>query len=184
MAELELKDFVLGPGGHSNTVRCGDPECPCKDWPEPFGVNPKHNAGIKKASLSCVPAPVLMEVGIGMQEGAAKYGRHNYRAVGILASVYYDATMRHVMAWWEGEDIDSDSCTFDEQTGEPIQESGLSHITKAICSLVVLRDAMIQNKVTDDRPPKSNPWLGDLNKKSESLFDKYPNPVSPYTELK
>jgi hypothetical protein len=130
--------------------------------------NPKDAFGIKKASLSCVPAPVMMEVGIGMQEGACKYGRHNYRAIGVRGSVYYDATMRHMMAWWEGEDIDPDS--------------GLSHITKAITSLVVLRDAMMQNKFNDDRPPKSAPFMAELNAKSEALFEKYPEPVKPYTE--
>lgn len=132
-------------------------------------TNPKDAFGIKKASLSCVSSPVLMELGIAMQEGACKYGRHNYRVIGVRGSVYYDATMRHIMSWWEGEDIDPDS--------------GLSHITKAIASLVVLRDAMIQGKFTDDRPPKSVTWVQELNKASEALFNKYPKPVAPYTEL-
>ncbi len=133
-------------------------------------TNPKDAFGIKKASLSCISAPVLLEVGIGMQEGGCKYGRHNYRVIGVRGSVYYDATMRHLMSWWEGEDIDPDS--------------GLSHVTKAICSLVVLRDAMMQGKFNDDRPPKAVPssWLTELNKRSEALFEKYPNPVKPYTE--
>jgi hypothetical protein len=132
-------------------------------------TNPKDAFDIRKAPLSTVSAPVLMEVGVGMQEGGAKYGRHNYRAIGVRGSVYYDATMRHLMAWWEGEDIDPDS--------------GLSHVTKAICSLVVLRDAMIQNKFNDDRPPKSVPRIAELNKRSEALFEKYPDPVAPYTAI-
>jgi hypothetical protein len=131
--------------------------------------NPKDAFGIKKASLSCVSSPVLMELGIAMQEGACKYGRHNYRVIGVRGSVYYDASMRHLMSWWEGEDIDPDS--------------GLSHITKAIASLVVLRDAMMQEQFTDDRPPKSKPWIVPLNKASEALFDKYPTPVRPYTAV-
>jgi len=130
--------------------------------------NPKDAFGIKKASLSCVSSPVLMELGIAMQEGGCKYGRHNYRVIGVRGSVYYDATLRHLMAWWEGEDIDPDS--------------GLSHVTKAIASLVVLRDSMMQDKFTDDRPPRSAPWLPDLNARSEALFNKYPEPVKPYTE--
>lgn len=131
-------------------------------------TNPKDAFGIKKASLSCVSVPVMMEVGVGMMEGACKYGRHNYRVIGVRGSVYYDATLRHMMSWWEGEDIDPDS--------------GLSHITKAICSLVVLRDAMIQDKFTDDRPPRSKEWLPEMNARSEALFNKYPQPVKPYTE--
>ena len=108
-------------------------------------TNPKDLCGVRKAPMSTVSAAVLAEVGVAMLEGAAKYGRHNYRAVGVRASVYYDATMRHLMAWWEGEDVDPDS--------------GMSHITKAITSLVVLRDAMIQSKVEDDRAPSSAPFL-------------------------
>lgn len=101
-------------------------------------TNPKDAIGIKKAPMSTVSALVLAEVGVAMLEGAAKYGRHNYRAVGVRSSVYYDATRRHLDKWWEGEDLDPDS--------------SLSHITKAITSLVVLRDAMIQGKLEDDRP--------------------------------
>ena len=103
-------------------------------------TNPKDAVGIGKIPYSTVPASVMAEVGVGMLEGACKYGRHNYRVTGVRASVYYDAAQRHMTDWWEGQDIDPDS--------------QLSHITKAICSLVVLRDAMIQSKFNDDRPPK------------------------------
>lgn len=53
--------------------------------------NPKDTVGIRKAPMSTVSAAVMAEVGVAMLEGAAKYGRHNYRAVGVRASVYYDA---------------------------------------------------------------------------------------------
>lgn len=112
-------------------------------------TNPKDAVGIKKAPMSTVSAAVLAEVGVGMLEGALKYGRHNYRGVGVRASVYYDATIRHLFSWWEGEDIDPDS--------------QLSHVTKAICSLVVLRDAMIQDKCEDDRPPRSVNFYSHMN---------------------
>jgi len=132
-------------------------------------TNPKDAIGIKKAPLSTVPCAVLMELGVGMLEGACKYSRHNYRVAGVRGSVYYDATMRHLMSWWEGEDLDPDS--------------GLSHITKAIASLVVLRDAMINNKMTDDRPPKlPEGWLNDLNAKAAALLEKYPEPKPAYIE--
>jgi hypothetical protein len=131
--------------------------------------NPKDNFGIKKAPLSTVSAPVLLELGVAMKEGAAKYGRHNYRVIGVMASVYYDATMRHLMSWWEGEDLDPDS--------------GLSHITKAIASLVVLRDAMMRGNWQDDRPPHTESgWMTVLNEKVVALAEKYPNPVPPFTD--
>lgn len=121
--------------------------------------NPKDVVGIKKVPMSAVSAPVMAEIGVAMLEGAAKYGRHNYRAVGVRSSVYYDSTMRHLMAWWEGEDVDVDS--------------GMSHVTKAITSLVVLRDAMIQGMCTDDRPPSSVEFYTALNAKAEAILEKY-----------
>lgn len=131
-------------------------------------TNPKDAMGIKKVPMSVVPATVMAEVAVGMMEGALKYGRHNYRAIGVRGSVYYDATMRHLMAWWEGEDVDPDS--------------QLSHITKAITSLTVLRDAMIRENWVDDRPPVSpDEWLKPLNERAEALIKKYPSPVPAYT---
>lgn len=134
-------------------------------------TNPKDAVGIKKAPLSTISAITLMEVGVAMMEGARKYGRFNYREAGVRASVYYDATMRHLMSWYEGEDIDPDS--------------GLSHITKAIASLTVLRDAMIFENWKDDRPPKApTGWMEKLNKKAGELIEKFPNPVPAVTQIK
>ena len=59
-------------------------------------TNPKDAIGIKKVPFSTVPARVIAEIGLAMLEGAAKYGRHNYRVSGVRASVYYDAAMRHI----------------------------------------------------------------------------------------
>jgi len=122
-------------------------------------TNPKDAVGIRKAPLSTVPSGVMAEVGVAMLEGARKYGRHNYRIAGVRASVYYDALMRHMLAWWEGEDVDPDS--------------NLSHVTKAITTLVVLRDAMMQDMLTDDRPPRSAPFFEELNAKASEIKDRY-----------
>lgn len=126
---------------------------------DPKKSNPKDAIGARKAPMSTVPAAVLAELGVAMLEGACKHGKYNYRAVGVRASIYYDATFRHLMAWWEGESIDPDS--------------GLSHITKAIASLVVLRDAMIQGKMTDDRAPSSTEFYAALNTIAAAIIDRY-----------
>ena len=106
-----------------------------------------------------------------MTEGGLKYGLHNYRVIGVRASVYYTAAVGHLMDWWEGEDLDPDC---------PVE---LSHVTKAIASLVVLRDAMINDNWTDDRPPKSpKGWKKELNARAKVLVDACENPVKPYTE--
>jgi len=132
--------------------------------------NPKDALGIKKAPMSTVSAPVLMEMGLAMLEGDRKYGRHNYRVIGVRSSVYYDAAMRHLMAWWEGEDIDPDS--------------GISHVTKALSCLSVLRDAMINENFTDDRPPKiKDGWIQELNKKAAEIIERYPDAKDPHTQI-
>jgi hypothetical protein len=131
--------------------------------------NPKDSLGILKHPLSTVSMPVIAELGVGMLEGSMKYGRHNYRAVGVRASVYFDATFRHLAAWWEGQDID------------PL--SGINHVGKAIASLFVLRDSMIRGNWVDDRPPAvdADIW-DDLNERVKKLNAQYPTPVAPYTE--
>ena len=123
-------------------------------------TNPKDAIGIRKAPFSTIPMNVIAEVGVAMLEGAAKYGRHNYRGAGVRASVYFDAVVaRHMTDWWEGEDVDADS--------------GLSHITKAIAGLVVLRDSMMRGNWVDDRPPRSLPYRAELNEKAAAMLDKH-----------
>lgn len=135
-------------------------------------ANPKDACGVLKVSLSYVPAPVIAELALGMQEGGLKYGRHNYRVVPVRASIYYDATMRHMMDWWEGTDIDAES------------GAKLHHVTKAIASLVVLRDAMMQGTLIDDRPPRSpEGWLQQMNVESGALSSRYPQPAKPVTHV-
>jgi hypothetical protein len=127
--------------------------------PNTKATNPKDMIGTRKAPLSTVPMGVIVEMGVGMLEGAAKYGRHNYRCAGVRASVYYDAVMRHLIAWWEGEDIDPDS--------------GMPHVTKAMCTLAVLRDAQMQNMCADDRPPKSVSFYPAMNSAAGAMLDKH-----------
>ena len=134
-------------------------------------TNPKDAVGTKKPRFySGLPANVTKEVTIGIMEGAMKYGRHNYRIAGVRASTYIDATIGHLLDYWEGQDIDPDS--------------DLHHITKAIASLYVLRDAQMRNMCEDDRPPKSD-VEGDKTRLQaivNKLFEKYPNPVPAYKE--
>lgn len=133
-------------------------------------TNPKDAVGTAKSPASVIPRGVVQELGLAMLEGARKYGRHNYRNAGVRASVYFDAANRHLDAWWEGEDIDPDS--------------GLSHIIKCIASLTVLRDSMMHENWTDDRPPKmsNRAWLAELNEKAKAVIEKYPSPKEAFIE--
>lgn len=129
--------------------------------------NPKDSVGVKKVPFSTVPSPVIAEVGLAMLEGALKYGRHNYRAIGVRTSVYYDAALRHLTAFWEGQDIDPDS--------------GLPHVVKAIACLAVLRDSQLIGNVVDDRPPSlQDNWQSDYNKHAARLIEQYPNPKQAF----
>lgn len=133
--------------------------------------NPKDVVGSKKVSFSTLPMQVMMMLSLALSEGGYKYGKHNYRIAGVRASVYFDALMRHMTAWQEGEDID--------------EESGLPHPIKAMACLAVLMDAQLNDMLTDDRPPKAKNqnWMKDLNKLALELTERYPNPVAPFTEV-
>jgi hypothetical protein len=132
-------------------------------------LNPKDRVGQMKPSLSVLSMPVLYEVGNAVGEGSRKYGAFNVRVVPVRASIYFDATMRHLAAWWEGQDIDPDS--------------GIHHVSKAIASLFVLRDAMMHGKVTDDRPPRTDEaWIAKAAEQCAEIIGRHPDPKAPYTE--
>lgn len=136
-------------------------------------TNPKDGIGSRKwRQLATIPVRVLWEVGVAMLEGALKYGRFNYRVSGVRASVYYDAAVGHITQWAEGEDLDPDT--------------GLSHITKAIASLMVLRDGMLEGNFIDDRQPKHHKLdahRDELQKIVDEMLAKYPEPCRPFTEI-
>lgn len=122
-------------------------------------TNPKDAVGTRKAPLSALPIRVLWRVGLAMMEGALKYGRHNYRAAGVRASVYFDASLRHKFSWWEGEDIDPDSM--------------LHHLDKELACLMVLRDSILSGNWVDDRPPRATEDLVALSAHACDLLDRY-----------
>jgi hypothetical protein len=134
--------------------------------------NPKDAIGSTKPPVANVPLSVISEVGMALAEGQYKYGGYNWRVIGVRASVYWDATFRHIKAWWEGEDTDPDS--------------QLNHITKAISALVVLRDAMIQDNWNDDRPPRSKQTPAMVSEQYKQMLERLkslqPDPVEGYTQ--
>jgi hypothetical protein len=141
---------------------------PAPDHPLNFNAkdsNPKDAVGTAKVPYSTLSQVVIAEMAVALLEGARKYGRHNWRAVGVRTSIYADAAKRHIDAYMEGEDTDPDS--------------GLSHITKAIAGLHVLRDAQIRGMATDDRPPGCHGFMQALNEKCAKIIEMYPDPLDP-----
>lgn len=99
--------------------------------------NPKDIVGTDKLPLHLWPNTATALGCLAFLEGALKYGRSNFRAVGVQASIYYDALRRHIDAWFEGEDIDPDS--------------GIPHLGKALACLAIIVDAIGAGKLNDDR---------------------------------
>lgn len=133
--------------------------------------NPKDVFGARKVPFSLLSGRVLAYMAVGMGEGGMKYGGFNWRHAHVLSSVYYDATLRHLLAWHEGQDIDPDS--------------GLHHVVKAMTSLHVLMDAILIGKWIDDRPIRGGDldFMSVCNGLVGTLLMKYPNPVARYTHI-
>jgi hypothetical protein len=100
-------------------------------------TNPKDAIGSDKLPLHLWPDHVSALGSLAMLEGALKYGRANFRAIGVKASIYHDALKRHIAGWWEGEDADPDS--------------GLPHLAHALACIAILVDAAAGGKLADDR---------------------------------
>jgi hypothetical protein len=77
----------------------------------------------EKDQWHLLPFGVLREVIQVLMLGAKKYSPFNWQLVKPKER-YFDACIRHVTAWQEGEKQD--------------KESGLSHLAHAICCLIFL----------------------------------------------
>lgn len=100
-------------------------------------TNPKDAIGSSKLPLHLWPETATLLGSLALLDGALKYGRGNFRAIGVRSSIYYDAARRHLTAWFEGEDVDPDS--------------GLPHLGHALACLAILVDAEAAGKLNDDR---------------------------------
>ena len=100
-------------------------------------TNPKDAIGSDKMPLHLWPKTATVLGTLALLDGALKYGRSNWRAVGVRASIYYDALDRHMTAWFEGEDIDPDS--------------GLPHLSHALATIAIIVDAIAADRFHDDR---------------------------------
>ena len=106
-------------------------------YPDSKASNPKDALGAGKLPLHLWPATATAHGSLALMDGALKYGRTNWRPAGVRASTYVSASMRHLNAWFEGEDMAPDS--------------GLSHLAHALAGLAILIDAEDAGMMTDDR---------------------------------
>ncbi len=106
-------------------------------------TNPKDLVGQTKPGVRAISPVAMLEEGIIMQDGADKYGLFNWQDKPIQASIYYDAMMRHLLAWYTGENVD------------PGSKSGGLHLAAVRAGAGILIDAFATGSIIDDRPKKA-----------------------------
>lgn len=113
--------------------------------PNDFTPQPKRVSelaeGIKfddsKLPWHLLPGDAVAEIVKVLQFGADKYSERNWEK-GMAWSRCFSALMRHMWAYWKGEDNDP--------------ETGLSHLAHAGCCVLFLLGYQLRKVGTDDRP--------------------------------
>lgn len=100
-------------------------------------ANPKDAAGRAKLPLHLWPATATAMGCLGLLEGMGKYGRLNWRATPVYASIYVAALKRHMDLWFEGQELAFDS-------NNP-------HLANALACLAIIVDAQAYGTLIDDR---------------------------------
>lgn len=77
-----------------------------------------------KWRFSLLPWIAVLEVILVLEFGAKKYAVDNWKKVPEARERYFNATMRHVMSWYQGERNDP--------------ETGYNHLAHAVCCLLFL----------------------------------------------
>ena len=95
-----------------------------------------------KPRFDLIPSEPLLGVMACFAIGGEKYGDKNYTN-GIKYSRYYNATYRHLIAWWGGEECDP--------------EDGIHHLDHVATNAMLLRDLMRTCPNHDDRPHNQKP---------------------------
>lgn len=107
--------------------------------------NPKDIIGSNKLPLHLFPTTAIAYGSLALLDGAMKYGRGNFRSVGVKASIYYDACQRHMNAWIEGQNL--------------AEDSALPHLAHALACIAILIEATEQGNLNDDRNHKGEAYL-------------------------
>lgn len=100
-------------------------------------TNPKDAIGSDKLPIHLWPSTATALGCVAMANGMLKYGRSNFRAIGVKSSIYIDAAKRHIDAWFEGEECDPDD--------------GVPHLAAALACIAIIVDARAAGKLNDDR---------------------------------
>ena len=105
--------------------------------------DPKGEAGAAKPGLDNISLAAQYYEGAVMKQGVDTYGAYSWCEHSMKASTYYNAILRHLSAWWQGEDLDP--------------TSGLPHMAHIRASAGILIDQQETNRLIDDRPKRLAP---------------------------
>jgi len=105
-----------------------------------ISTNPKDSIGRSKPSPSLLPSALVLNVAQVMRLGEKKYGPFNWRVEKVSLQVYIDAAMRHLLQYFDGEELDP--------------ESGVSHTAHVAACMGIILDAEATGNLLDDRPTK------------------------------
>lgn len=94
----------------------------------------KYDTG--KPEYHHIPTESLEGIAKALTFGGKKYADYNFRA-GIRLSRIFNASMRHLWAWWGGENND--------------KESGLSHLYHAGACIIMMIFIFENRREFDDR---------------------------------
>ena len=95
-----------------------------------------------KPEFELLPFELMSGVNKIFQYGANKYQVNNWKKPDFLMSRAYNALLRHMFAFWNGEDYD--------------KESGLLHLDHAMCNLLFMKYHLLNTPAADHRPNKRN----------------------------
>lgn len=104
-------------------------------WRIMMGEGRKDDTG--KLRMDLVPVPAIRAMARGFGYGADKYEAWNWTK-GLSTGRLYGALLRHLTAWWDGEDFDP--------------ESGLHHLDHVLCCAAMLQGTVEHKLAQDDRP--------------------------------
>lgn len=90
-----------------------------------------------KPRYDLIPPELLEETAIVLTYGAVKYSERNWEK-GMAWHRPFGALMRHMWAWWRGENVDP--------------ETGFSHLAHAACCIAFLIAYERRRIGADDRP--------------------------------
>lgn len=103
----------------------------------------KYDKG--KVRLELYPPEALFATAQVLTVGATKYDARNWEE-GLHFSRVFGALMRHLWAWWKGENTDP--------------ETGLNHLHHAGCCIAFLQTYVERKMLSFDDRPKAGQTLG------------------------